>query len=73
MIVATVIVVAAFGLAIGIGLGQDAVGTGAGGIQTFTFSDGEPPRDGDPEVTPGNGAMPSLRHQYRSRCCRAPS
>lgn len=73
MIVATVIVVAAVGLAIGIGLGQIAVGTGAGWTQTFALSRlGEPPQDGEHELTPGTGAMPSLRREYRRREGLAP-
>lgn len=68
MIVATVIVVAAFGVAAGIGLGQYAEGTGAGRTPTFTHAGvDEPPRDGDHELTPGDGAIPSLGREYRRR------
>lgn len=73
MIVATVMVVAACGLAVGIGLGEYAEGTGAGRTQTVTHSGVDrPPWDGDHEVTLGDGVIPSLGREYRRRQGLAP-
>ena len=68
MIVATVMVVAALGLAVGIGFGKYAEGSGAGRTQTLTHSGvDQPPRDGDHEATLGDGMIPSLGREYRRR------